>query len=436
MPPEHARACITHDISHPLTVIALVTVNRALDAGGLLRPEPAPGQPEPGVIQERLALGAEVRLGSPMVIQAITRYHGLEGPALTPQARALKTGCPTLTHASITTPPWHEPGAPELTPVNLRSISENEFPASSRACRSRALAYIPCVSNDSAQIQSHLAAVKDHSRLFSDFTYVYPVISRRSRGLSIGVNLNPDKVCNFNCIYCEVDRTTPGRASRVDLGQVREELVSMVRFVKAGTLARTGKFAEADTLARDIKDIAFSGDGEPTMVPLFSACVQLVADVRKAEDLRETKIVLITDAAGLDKADVKRGLEIMDANNGEIWGKLDAGTESYFRLVNRTTIRFDRILKNLHATARVRPIVIQSLFLRVHNAAMPLDELDAYCARVNAITLGGGQIKEIHAYTVARPTPEDYATRLEPEELEGIAQTVREKTGLVVQTFG
>lgn len=277
--------------------------------------------------------------------------------------------------------------------------------------------------------------MKDHSRLFSDFTYVYPVISRRSRGLSIGVNLNPDKVCNFNCVYCEVDRTTPGRASRVDLDQVRDELVSLVRFVKAGALARMGKFAEADTLARDIKDIAFSGDGEPTMVPNFSACVQLVADVRNAEDLRETKIVLITDAAGLDKADVKRGLEIMDANNGEIWGKLDAGTESYFRLVNRTTIRFDRILENLHATARVRPIVIQSLFLRVHNAPMPADELDAYCARINALTQDGGRIKEIHAYTVARPTPEAYATRLQPEELEGIAQKVREKTSLVVQAF-
>ncbi len=298
------------------------------------------------------------------------------------------------------------------------------------------MAYIPGVSNDRVQIQNHLAAVKDHSRLFPDFTYVYPVISRRSGGLSVGVNLNPDKVCNFNCVYCEVDRTTPGRASRVDLDQVRRELVSMVRLVKTGTLARTGKFAEAGALAQDIKDIAFSGDGEPTMVTNFSACVQVVADVRNTEDLPQTKIVLITDAAGLDKADVKRGLEIMDSNNGEVWGKLDAGTESYFRLVNRTTIRFDRILKNLHATSRIRPIVIQSLFLRVHNAPMPSDELEAYCARVNAITLGGGQIKEVHAYTVARPTPEAYATKLQPAELGAIARTIREKTGLLVQTFG
>ena len=76
--------------------------------------------------------------------------------------------------------------------------------------------------------------MQDHSRQFSDFTFVYPVISRRSRGLSIGVNLNPDKVCNFDCIYCEVDRRTPGKVSRLDLNQMRDELVAMIRFARDG----------------------------------------------------------------------------------------------------------------------------------------------------------------------------------------------------------
>ncbi len=48
-----------------------------------------------------------------------------------------------------------------------------------------------------------------HSRSWQSNRYVYPVISRRSKGLSIGVNLNPDKVCNFDCVYCCVDRTHP-----------------------------------------------------------------------------------------------------------------------------------------------------------------------------------------------------------------------------------
>ncbi len=292
------------------------------------------------------------------------------------------------------------------------------------------------MAEHTVQIKSSLAAVQDHTRQFSDFTFVYPVISRRSRGLSIGINLNPDKVCNFDCIYCEVDRKLPGKVSKVDLSQMRDELAAMIHFARDGGLAREPKFNELEPfLTRTIKDIAFSGDGEPTMIANFAECVQAVADVKRSEGLDRTKIVLITDAAGLDKADVKRGLEIMDANNGEIWGKLDAGTEAYFHLVNRTTIRFDRILHNLLATARVRPIVIQSLFLKVHGEAMPTAELSAYCDRLNEIVRGGGQIKEVHAYTIARPTPEAFATKLSAEELNTLAETVRQKTGLAVLTF-
>ena len=286
------------------------------------------------------------------------------------------------------------------------------------------------------QIKSSYAAVQDHTRQFSDFTFVYPVISRRSRGLSIGLNLNPDKVCNFDCIYCEVDRKLPGKVSRVDLAQMRDELVAMIHFARDGGLGREPKFNELPSfVTRNIQDLAFSGDGEPTMIANFAECVQAVADVKRAEGLDKTKIVLITDAAGLDKADVKRGLEIMDANNGEVWGKLDAGTEAYFQLVNRTTIRFDRILKNLRETARARPIVIQSLFLKVHGAPMPAVELDAYCERLNEITRGGGRLKEVHAYTVARPTPEAFATKLRADELNALAQTIRQRTGLTVQAF-
>jgi wyosine [tRNA(Phe)-imidazoG37] synthetase (radical SAM superfamily) len=292
------------------------------------------------------------------------------------------------------------------------------------------------VSDRLIQIRSSLAVVQDHSRQFADFTFVYPVISRRARGLSVGINLNPDKVCNFDCVYCEVDRKIPGKVSKVDLDQMRDELRAMIHFVRDGGLAREPKFDELPSfITRNVKDIAFSGDGEPTMIHNFAECVQAVAEVKHAADLAKTRIVLITDAAGLDKADVKRGLEIMDANNGEVWGKLDAGTEAYFKLINRTTVRFDRILKNLTATARVRPVVIQSLFLKIHGEAMPSRELAAYCDRLNEIVRGGGQIKEVHAYTVARPTPEPFAARLSSAELNALAETMRQRTGLEVLAF-
>ena len=282
---------------------------------------------------------------------------------------------------------------------------------------------------------SQMAVVRDHSRTFPQNFYVYPVISRRSEGLSIGVNLNPDKVCNFDCIYCEVNRRVAPLTKVLDVPRMREELVRMIQWVKSGGLAQTDKFREARDLAGKIKDIAFSGDGEPTMVPNFAECVRTVAEVKRAEGLTKTKLVLITDAAGLDKVDVKQGLAIMDANQGEIWGKLDAGTEAYFRLVNRTHIVFDRILKNLAQTAIARPIVIQSLFLRVHGQGMPPEELAAYCGRLRDIAGQGGRIREVHAYTVARPTPEAFATAMPAEDLEAMAVVIRRETGLVVRAF-
>lgn len=287
----------------------------------------------------------------------------------------------------------------------------------------------------SGEIKSSWAAVLDHTRNFSDFTFVYPVISRRSQGLSIGINLNPDKACNFDCIYCEVDRSTPGTRTEVDLKQMRDELRALIQRVKDGGLAREPKFDQVGDLAREVKDIAFSGDGEPTMVKNFSECVESVAEVKWHEGLSETKMVLITDAAGLDKTDVKHGLSIMDSHNGEIWAKLDAGTERYYKTVNRSCVKFERVLSNLLETARERPIIIQSLFLKVHGEAISEQELTAFCGRLNDITTGGGRIQEVHLYTVARPTPEEFAAKLENEELEAFAQTIRKETDIKVAVF-
>lgn len=278
-------------------------------------------------------------------------------------------------------------------------------------------------------------SVRDHSRSFWDFTFVYPVVSRRSRGLSIGVNLNPDKVCNFDCVYCEVDRRTPPKTRTVDLGQIRAELGEMIDLAQSGELGKDPKFTEAAALTREVRDIAFSGDGEPTMVHNFDECVQAVADVRASRGLANTKIVLITDSAGLDKASVRRGLALMDQCQGEVWAKLDAGTEGYFKTVNRTHIRFDRILSNLQAAARERALVIQTLLLQLRGQPMTAAELTAYCDRLTSILAGGGRIREVHLYTIARPTPEPWATRVDRAALDSAADTVRSRTGLTVHVY-
>src|SRR6185295_10411899 len=103
-----------------------------------------------------------------------------------------------------------------------------------------------------------------HPRRFEENRFVYPVLSRRSEGISIGVNLNPDKVCNFDCIYCQVDRTTQSETQFVETRQLLEELEEMLRLAASGQLFDHSRFQNAPPHLRRLNDIAFSGDGEPT----------------------------------------------------------------------------------------------------------------------------------------------------------------------------
>ncbi len=274
-----------------------------------------------------------------------------------------------------------------------------------------------------------------HERSYHGNRFVYPVLSRRSGGISVGVNLNPDKVCNFDCIYCQVDRRSSAETKFVDLEQLLSELEATLTMVLDGSLYDDPKFAAVEPRLRRLNDIAFSGDGEPTTYRNFDEIVERCAEVKRRVGADAAKMVLITNASMLHRPHVRRGLEILDANRGEIWGKLDAGTEAYFQEVDRTKFHLSSIVANLTEAAKVRPIVIQSLFLRIHGVSPSEAERDAYCDRLNEITAAGGRIDRVQIYTVARQTTEAYATPLSDAEIDAWVAFVRERTGLQVDGF-
>ncbi len=270
----------------------------------------------------------------------------------------------------------------------------------------------------------------NHSRRFENFRFAYPVISRRSGGLSIGLNLNPDKVCNFDCIYCQVDRVRQSETRFVETDQLLTELESLLELATSGRLYETPRFRTTPEPLRRLNDIAFSGDGEPTTYRNFDEIVASVADTKRRFGLDKTKLVLITNASMFHRPAVERGLAILDANQGEIWAKLDAGTEDYYALVERTKIPFARVLANITAAAAVRPLVIQALFMQIHGEPPPAEEIDAFCDRLLEITSGGGQLKLVQIYTVARQPAESYVTPLSNSAVDTIVARVRERTGL------
>ncbi len=275
-----------------------------------------------------------------------------------------------------------------------------------------------------------IALHSDHARLFERNRFVYPVLSRRSGGISVGVNLNPDKICNFDCIYCQVDRRSQSETRFVEMDALMAELRSTLEFVSSGAIFETDKFKSVPQHLRRLNDIAFSGDGESTTYKNFDELMERCAAVRREAGLDDVKMVLITNASMFHRPHVQRGLEVLDRNNGEIWAKLDAGTDEYYHLIERTPIPFRQILDNITAAARVRPLVIQALFMKVAGEPPTPAELDAFCDRLNEITAAGGALKLVQIYTIARRPAESYVAPLADAEVDAIVNLVRRRTDL------
>jgi wyosine [tRNA(Phe)-imidazoG37] synthetase (radical SAM superfamily) len=249
------------------------------------------------------------------------------------------------------------------------------------------------------------------------------------------VNLNPDKVCNFDCIYCQVDRTRQSETRFVETEALLAELRGTLDLVASGAMYKTDKFRDVPQQLRRLNDVAFSGDGEPTTYKNFDELMEHCAAVKREAGLDCVKMVLITNASMFHRPHVQRGLEILDRNQGEIWAKLEAGTDEYFHLVDRTPIPFRQILDNITAAARARPLVIQSLFMRVNGEPPSPAELEAFCERLNEIVAAGGKLKLVQIYTIARRPAESCVTPLADGEVDEAVNLVRSGTNLPVIGF-
>ncbi len=277
---------------------------------------------------------------------------------------------------------------------------------------------------------------RHHPRTFHDNRFVYPVLSRRSQGLSIGINLNPDKVCNFDCIYCQVDRTSQAETRFVDLDTLVEELDGLLAQVADGSLWEDTRFADVPDELRRLNDIAFSGDGEPTTYRNFDEIVDRVVDAKCEGGAEASKLVLITNASMFHREPVMAGLEKMHRANGVIWAKLEAGTDEYYQLIERTVVPFERVLENITAAACRWPVVIQSLFMRVSGDPPPGGEIEAFCDRLNDVLDAGGELSLVQVYTVARPPAESFVSALTDDELQAIADRIESRCGLPTAVFG
>ena len=271
-------------------------------------------------------------------------------------------------------------------------------------------------------------------RDFLDNRFVYAVISQRARGLSIGVNLNPESYCNFDCVYCEVKRGNARQEKPVDVNVLSSELTKLMELAWADKLRDMPRFHKIPAELLGLKELALSGNGEPTLCPNFDQAVETVLRVR-SQQIHFLKIVLITNSAGLFLPDVQKGWRKL-AMEDEIWLKLEAGTQKYMKRVNQPAdMTLQNVMANILRIGQERPIVIQSLFPLLAGEEPGLEEIDGYIHRLQELMAGGAQISLVQIYSAHRPAQNPDCGHLALNSLSAIARRVREQTRLRVEVF-
>lgn len=273
-----------------------------------------------------------------------------------------------------------------------------------------------------------------YPRDFLGNRFVYAVISPRARGLSVGIDVNPDKRCNFDCPYCEVNRSEPARETHVDVPVMAAELEKTLALVRQDGLRERPAYRFLPPPLLLLRHVTLSGDGEPTLAPNFLDIVEAVIHLRALGQFPFFKLVLISNASGLDQARVQMGLRYFTKED-EIWAKLDGGTADYLRTVNHPDVSLEKILQNILMVARQRPVVIQSLFFSLNGQGPPEDEIQQYALRLKELNTAGAQIPLVQIYSATRPNFNSHCGHLSLHELSQIARTVRTVSGLKAEVF-
>jgi len=249
----------------------------------------------------------------------------------------------------------------------------------------------------------------NHDRDSAGMTYVYPVVSRRAGGVSIGINLNPNNACNWHCAYCQVPELVRGSAPDMDISLLNSELGSFLHAIVHGDFMQEHVPEEC----RKVCDVAISGNGEPTSSRQFDVVVQTIVHCLKAAGLLDSiNIVLITNGSYVHRPEVMRGLERMAQHRGQVWFKLDAGSNAGIARINGVSLSVERQMQQLDAVAGLCPTWIQTCMFAWDGKQPEEGEIAAYVDFLNAAQQRGIQLEGVLLYGLARPSMQAEAVHL------------------------
>ncbi|NOS98307.1 MAG: radical SAM protein [Methylotenera sp.] len=271
-------------------------------------------------------------------------------------------------------------------------------------------------------LENHLT-VTDHNRDVSGMKYIYPVVSRRAGGVSIGVNLNTNNACNWRCVYCQVPNLTRGTPPPIELAVLEKELRDFLTYALHGDFM--ARFVDEGD--RHIKDIAFSGNGEPTSAKEFPEVIRIVEKVlRDFALLGNIKVRLITNGSLMDKPVILESMRHLAQCNGEVWFKLDAGTKAGIARINDVNINPQSHIERLKNCAAACPTFIQTCMFALDGEPPSDADIAAYIALISQVK---DIVQGVHLYGLARPSYQIEAprlSRLSAECLEAVAARIRQ----------
>jgi wyosine [tRNA(Phe)-imidazoG37] synthetase (radical SAM superfamily) len=275
-------------------------------------------------------------------------------------------------------------------------------------------------------------SIADHDRGRIGKTYVYPVLSRRARGLSVGINLNPNQACNWRCIYCQVPGLVAGNAPTTDLDLLEIELRAFLEPKMLGAwLAKN-----APEGARELRDLALSGDGEPTSAALFPDVVELIGTLmHEFGHAGRVPLTLITNGSLVQQPFVQVGLRGIARLAGRVWFKIDSATDSGMLALNSSALGIEKQRRNLVTCAGLAPTWIQTMALARKGAPPSESERAAYLEFVRGLVAQRVPLRGVLLYGYARPSQQPEAgelVALPREWLERFALDIR-AAGLPVE---
>jgi len=275
---------------------------------------------------------------------------------------------------------------------------------------------------------------QDYPRDFLGNRFVYLVISPRARGLAIGVDVNPILKRSLRCLSSEFDRDKPARATQFDVRRMAAELHATFALVNSGRLRQVPRYVNLPDDLLQVRHVALSGDGEPTLLNYFAGALETLLRLRVLAGFPFFKIVVVTNSAALDQPKVRHALQSL-ACQDEIWSELDRGTQGYLDKLNGATTPLKKIMDNILLVGRQRPVVIQSLFPAINGAPPAAREIKHYAQRLKKLKKAGAEISLVQIYSATRSMAWTGFSHLPLKSLSNIAKVVRQVAGLRAEVF-